>query len=300
MNRLHVYSPFVARARNRGTTMAAVVALLFTAASAAAQPTMTGPDGTFSYDQRLSVPVPPDLAFRDEAGRDVTLSEYFGKRPIVLVLSQYRCPMLCTEVLNGLVQGLRGVPENASEGFDVLVVSFDARETPELAAAKKRSYSADYGRPGADKGWHFLTGSQPSIDMLTDTVGFRYAYSKPLDRFAHPTGVVVLTPSGRISRYFYGIEYPSADLAAAFTTAGAEQVGRPVPAYQQVLLLCYDYNPATGGYTLNVLNAVRLGGALTVVVIVAFMLTALLRERRARRFNKSAIFSGGAAEEKDE
>jgi protein SCO1/2 len=266
---------------------------VLTASSASAQPTMQGPDGTFSYDQRLNFQVPPDLEFRDESGRDVTLGDYFGKRPLVLVLAQYRCPMLCNQVLNGLNEALRGLPGKAGEQYDVLIVSFDAREKPELAAAKKAAYVEDYGRPGADGGFHFLTGDQPSIDVLTDTVGFRYAYSKATDRFAHPTGVVVLTPSGKVSRYFYGIEFPSADLGAALTAAASEQIGRPVPSYAQVLLLCYDYNPATGAYTLNVMNAVRLGGALTVILIVAGVVISLLRERRKKRLKGTSELAAG-------
>jgi len=261
----------------------ALPVLLLAAATARAQPSVDGPNGQFSYDQRLNVPVPPDLPFRDEAGRDVRLGDYFGKRPVVLVLAQYRCPMLCNQVLNGLNEALRGVPEDAGERYDVMVVSFDAREKPDLAAAKKASYVADYGRPGAERGFHFLTGDQPAIDLLTDTVGFRYAYSKPNDRFAHPTGVLVLTPSGKISRYFYGISYPSADVGRAITDAGAERIGRPVPTYARVLLLCYDYDPKTGSFSLNVLNAVRLGGALTVALIGGGILLAWLRERRRRR-----------------
>ncbi len=238
MNRVHAISSLA---------LGVGVATLLTAGSASAQPTAQGPDATFSYDQRMSVPVPPGLAFRDESGRDVKLGDYFGKRPIVFVLAQYRCPMLCNQVLNGLNEALRGLPGNAGEQYDVMIVSFDAREKPELAAAKKASYVADYGRPGADAGFHFLTGDQPSIDVLTDTVGFRYAYSKPTDRFAHPTGVLVLTPSGQISRYFYGISYPSAELGRAIADAGAGRIGRPVPTYARVLLLCYDYDPKTGG-----------------------------------------------------
>jgi protein SCO1/2 len=138
----------------------------------------------------------------------------------------------------------------------------------------------DYGRPGADRGFHFLTGDQPSIDLLTDTVGFRYAYSKPTDRFAHPTGIIVLTPSGKISKYFYGISFAPADLGKAVADAGAERIGRPVPNYQQVLLLCYDYDPKTGSYVFNVLNAVRLGGAVTAIVIGGGIALALWRERR--------------------
>ena len=257
-----------------------VVVPLLAAAPAPAQPNLASPDATFTYEQRLNVQVPLDLEFRDESGQAVKLGDYFGKRPVVFVLAQYRCPMLCTQVLNGMTEALRGLPDAAGEQFDVVVVSFDAREKSDLAAAKKASHVEEYGRPGAERGWHFLTGEQPSIDLLTDTVGFRYAYSKPQDRFAHPTGVLVLTPSGKISRYFYGIYFASDELGKAIAAAGAEQIGRPVPSYARVLLLCYDYNPTTGAYTLNVLNAVRLGGALTVIVIAAFLVTAWVRERR--------------------
>ena len=271
MNRTHVLPSLALRA--------GVVALL-AAATASAQPGVQGPDGTYSYDQRLNNPVPPELAFRDEAARGVTLGDYFGKRPLVLVLAQYRCPMLCNQVLNGLNEALRGLPGEAGDQYDVLIVSFDAREKPELAAAKKAAYVADYGRPGAERGFHFLTGDQPSIDLLTATVGFRYAYSKPLDRFAHPTGIIVLTPSGKISKYFYGIRFEPGELGRAIADAGTEKIGRPVPMYAQVLLLCYDYDPKTGGLSLNILNAVRLGGAATVVVIASFLILTWLRARR--------------------
>jgi len=262
---------------------AALIVLGPAPATASAQPSLSSPESSYSYEQRLNVAVPPDLEFTDESGQPVKLGDYFGKRPVVFVLAQYRCAMLCNQVLNGLVEGLRGLPDDAGDKFEVLIVSFDPREKPELAAAKKAGYVADYGRPGADKGWHFLTGEQASIDLLTDTVGFRYGYSQPQDRFAHPTGVVVLTPSGKISRYFYGIDFPSADLGKAIDAAGAEQIGRPVPAYARVLLLCYDYDPKSGSYSLNVMNAVRLAGALTVVVIAVCLVLGWLRERRASR-----------------
>ncbi len=264
---------------NRRTAIS-MLALLLSAASASAQPAAQGPDATYSYDQRLSVPIPPELAFRDETGSDVTLGDYFGKRPIVFVLAQYRCPMLCNQVLSGLNAALRGLPGDAGDQYDVLIVSFDSREKPELAAAKKAAYVADYGRPGAEKGFHFLTGEQPAIDLLTDTVGFRYAYSKPTDRFAHPTGVVVLTPSGKISRYFDGIYFNAVELGKAVADAGAEKIGRPVPAYARVLLLCYDYDPKTGAFSLNILNAVRLAAAVTVVAIAGGLLWMWRRERR--------------------
>jgi protein SCO1/2 len=254
--------------------------MMLAALPASAQPSVQGPDGTYSYDQRLNNPVPPELGFHDETGRDVRLGDYFGKRPLVLVLAQYRCPMLCNQVLNGLNQTLRELPGDAGDKYEVLIVSFDSREKPELAAAKKASYVADYGRSGAEDGFHFLTGDQPSIDVLTTTVGFRYAYSKPQDRFAHPTGIIVLTPSGKISRYFYGIYYDSSELGQALTAAASEKIGRPVPLYAQVLLLCWDYNPKTGSYSLNILNAVRLGGVLTMIAIAGVWLLCWRRGRR--------------------
>src|SRR5262249_28900556 len=150
-----------------------------------------------------------------EAGQSVRLGDYFDGKPVILVLAYYRCPMLCTQVLNGLVDGLRGVPFNAGEQFRVVTVSFDPREQPELAAAKRESYVESYGRPQATTGWHFLTGGQDSIDRLTRAVGFRYAYDPKLDQFAHASGIMVLTPDGKIARYFYGIRYASRDLRLA-------------------------------------------------------------------------------------
>jgi protein SCO1/2 len=262
-------------------------------APAVAQPNMASPESTFAYEQHLNFPVPLDLQFRDEDGKTVALSEFFGKRPLVLVLAQYRCPMLCTQVLNGVVDALRGLPGDAGEQFDVVVVSFDPRETPELAAAKKQSYVEDYRRPGAAAGWHFLTGEQASIGPLADAVGFRYAYVEKQDRFAHPSGIVVLTPGGRVSRYFYGIKYNSGDLEQAIANAAAEKIGAPVPSYARVLLLCYDFDPATGNYVFNVLNAVRLGGVVTVIAIAAFLVAGWLRERRKAR--PAAVAKGADA-----
>jgi protein SCO1/2 len=261
--------------------LAALLLLAGAAGPAAAQPGgSSSPEQTYTYEQRLNGPVPPDLPFRDEEGRDVTLGDFCRERPVVLALVQYRCKMLCNQVLNGLADALRGVPVNAGEGYEVVVVSFDARETPELAAAKKAGYVEDYGRPGAERGWHFLTGEQESIDVLTASVGFHYAYSKPLDRFAHPSGIVVLTPAvagdggakaPHVSRYFYGIAYDSDELAAAIKDAAAAKIGRAVPTYGQVLLLCYDYDPSTGNYVFNVMRVLRLAGLLTIGLLAVFL-----------------------------
>ncbi|HXG11832.1 MAG TPA: SCO family protein [Gemmataceae bacterium] len=231
-------------------------------------------------DQRLNEQVPLDLGFRDEAGRTVRLGAYFDGKPVILVLAYYRCPMLCNQVLNGLVEGLRQVSLDAGREFRVVVVSFDAREQPELAAAKKASYVEVYGRPGTEGGWHFLTGDQPAIDALTAAVGFRYAYDATLDQFAHTSGIMVLTPRGKIARYFYGIRYPPRDLRLGLVEAAEEKIGTPA---DRLLLLCYRYDPSTGRYTPLVMNLVRLGGVLTLAVLGTFLGLAWRRERRRTR-----------------
>jgi protein SCO1 len=248
-----------------------------------AQPNVTAPQSAYSYEQRLGTQLSPDLHFRDETGRDVCLGDYFGKRPFILVIIQYRCRMLCNEVLNGLVTSLRAMPGNVGEQFDVLTISFDDRETSEIAAAKKAIYVDEYGRPNVAECWHFLTGDKDAIDKLTEAVGFQYAYSPKQDVFAHPSGLVILTPEGKTSAYLDGIEFPPAQLQARLANAAEKQIGRPVPSYWRKLLLCYDYDAATGGYSLNVMRSVRLGGALTVLVLASVLLTTWWRARHAPR-----------------
>jgi protein SCO1/2 len=245
-----------------------------------AQPNVTAPSVTYSYDQRLGAQLPEDLIFADETGKEVRLGDYLGKRPILLTIVQYRCPMLCGEVLNGLLECLRGMPGNAGDQFDVLTISFDVRETAELAAAKRTYYLEQYGRSGADAGWHFLTGGPEAIARLTETIGFRFQYIEGTDRFAHPTGMVVLTPDGRASAYLDGIDFPTEKVQKLLDDAREGRIGRPVPIYQRPLLLCYDYNPATGGWSLNVMRAVRLAGALTVLVLAGVIGRAWWNARR--------------------
>ncbi len=228
------------------------------------------------FDQRLNEQVPLDLEFRDEAGKAVKLGDYFGKRPVILVLAYYRCPMLCTLVLNGLAQGLRAMPFTLGKEYNVVTVSFDPRETPALAAAKKKTYLASYGRPGAAEGWHFLTGKAPAIEKLTAAVGFRYVYDAKQDQYLHTSGIMILTPRGKISRYFYGIQFPQRDLRQGLVEASAEKIGSPT---DQVLLYCFHYDPAAGKYTANILSFVRAGGVLTVVAVVG-MVWFLLRRGR--------------------
>jgi protein SCO1/2 len=228
-----------------------------------------------SLDQRLNDQLPLDLVFRDETGREVKLAEYFQKgRPVILSLVFYECPMLCNQVLNGLVGSIRTLSFNAGREFEVLTVSFDAREGPELARAKKESYMVRYQRPGTESGWHFLVGSQQSIDALTKAVGFNYYYDEKTQQFAHASGIIVLTPDGHIARYFYGIEYSARDLRFGLVEASEGRIGSPV---DKLLLYCYHYDPASGKYGPVVMNIVRLGGILTIVGIASLIL--LLRRR---------------------
>ncbi len=221
-----------------------------------------------AFEQRLDQAVPRDTIFRDERGAQVRLGDYFGQRPVVLALVYYECPMLCTQVLNGLVGSLVSLSFDAGDEFEVVVVSFDPRETPELAARKKASYLERYGRPHTARGWHFLTGEEASIRALTEAVGFRYTFDGSLGQFAHASGITVLTPAGRLARYFFGIEYAPRDVRLALVEASHDRIGSAV---DQLLLYCYHYDPATGRYGLLVMRLVRLGGVLTVLALAAFI-----------------------------
>jgi protein SCO1/2 len=228
-----------------------------------------------SLEQRLNEQVPLDLVFRDEIGREVKLAEYFrAGRPVVLSLVFYECPMLCNQVLNGLVSSIKTLSFTAGKEFEVLTVSFDAREGPDLARAKKESYMVRYQRPEAENGWHFLTGEQASIDALTKAVGFNYAYDAATNQFAHASGIIVLTPQGKIARYFYGIDYAPRDLRFGLIEASENKIGSPV---DKLLLYCYHYDPATGKYGAVVMNIMRLAGIVTLIGIVSLIV--LLRRR---------------------
>ncbi len=229
------------------------------------------------FEQRLEAPLPLDAQFRDESGRTVTLREYTGKRPLVLALVYYDCPMLCTLILNGLTSSLKAVNLDVGIDFDVVAVSFDPRETPELAAEKKQAHVKEYGRAGSERGWHFLTGDEGAIRQVTEAAGFRYYWDEESQQFAHASGVIVVTPDGRLARYFYGIEYAPRDLRLGLVEASAGKIGSPV---DQILLYCFHYDPASGKYSLVVMNIVRVLGTATVVLIAAFVIVMLRRERR--------------------
>jgi protein SCO1 len=201
-------------------------------------------------DQKPGAFIPPDLLFRDETGRPVRLGDFLGRRPIILTLVYFRCPMLCTLVLDDLTHSLNLIPATVGKDFDILTVSFDPHEGPDLATAKKRSYLTQYRRDGAAAGWHFLTGTQDSIARLTAAVGFHYVWDAKYQLYAHPSGIVVLKPDGSIFRYFFGIDYAPTDLRLALTEAAGPT--RATPVTDQILLYCFHYDPTTGKYGLLV------------------------------------------------
>jgi protein SCO1 len=226
-------------------------------------------------DQRIGQQLPLGLTFHDETGRDVTLGQYFHGKPVVLALAYYDCPMLCTQVLNGMTGSLKTLSFDAGKDFDVVVVSIDPRDGYQLAAAKKDSYVRSYGRPQAAAGWHFLTGAETSIKPLADAIGFRYAYDANLKQYAHGAAIYVLTPAGVVSRYLLGIDFAPRDLRLALVEASNNALGTVA---DQVVLLCYHYDPATGRYSTAVLNSVRVGFVLTVSAFLSFLFVSLRRD----------------------
>ncbi|MCH5374305.1 MAG: SCO family protein [Planctomycetes bacterium] len=245
-------------------------------------------------DQRLDEQVPLDLPFVDETGKPVKLGDYFDGKPVILVLAYYRCPMLCTLVLNGVVEGMSKIPLVLGKDFRVVTVSFDPRETHELAAVKRKNYLKKYGRPGAADGWHFLTGKQDAIRRLTKAVGFRYVYDKKDDQFIHASGIMILTPTGKISRYLYDVHYSGRDLRLALVEASANKIGSPA---DQVLLYCFHYDPSAGKYTASVMNFIRLGGVLTMLGIGALVSFLVIVQRRMKKLGLGTSTSDpGSAE----
>ena len=230
------------------------------------------------FDQRLDQLLPLDLRFRDEDGHEVRLAQYFGRRPVVLTFVYYECPMLCTQVLNGLTAGMTVLDQSIGRDFEVVTVSFDPRETPVLASGKKKAYLDRYGRAGAAAGWHFLTGSEASIAALTEAAGFQYAWDPESAQFAHTTGIVIATPDGRLSRYLFGIDFAPRDLKFALIEASAGKIGTLA---DQLLLYCYHYDPRKGAYSFVAMNAVRIGGAVTVLALLGFVVLTLRREGQA-------------------
>lgn len=229
-----------------------------------------------TFRQRLNEELPLDAVFRDEAGRSVTLGQYFGRRPVVLAFVYYSCPMLCTQVMNGLSSALKVMPFTAGEDFDVVLISFDPRDTPASAAEKKRAHLEYWSVEQDEAAWHLLTSDEATIRRVTSAAGFNYRWDERSGQFAHVSGVLVATPDGRLSRYFYGVEYSPKELRLALVESGEGRVGSVI---DELLLYCFHYDPESGRYGLLVMNLVRLGGVMTVLFIGGFIL--LMRRREA-------------------
>jgi protein SCO1 len=232
------------------------------------------------FDQNIGRRLPLDAPVRAEDGRVAPLAEYFGARPVVLVFAYYSCPMLCTQVINGVATAVGVLSLEPARDFDVVVISIDPHDSPAAAAAKKTAYLERYRRPGASAGSHFLTADPPSIDRLTSAAGFRYVWDARTNQFAHPTGVIVVTPDGRLARYLFGIDYGPRDLRLALVEASAGRVGTAVDS---LLLYCYHYDPMIGRYGFLVMRALRVAGVATVLILATFIAVMVRRERSRTR-----------------
>ncbi len=229
------------------------------------------------FEPPLNGQMPLDLAFRDETGRAVHLRDYFGQKPVVLAFVYYNCPMLCNQVQQGVVGSLCMLSFNPGRDYEVVFISFDSRDTAELAAEKKKKSLAHFRRPETDSGWHFLTGSNESIAAATKAANFRFTFDAKSNLFAHASGVLILTPDGRISRYFYGVEYPGRDMRLGLVDSSAGKIGSPI---DHVLLFCYHYDPSAAVYSASILRIIRLGGVLTILCLVGGIWISRRREAR--------------------
>lgn len=259
------------------TFVVALVLLLLVGIRADGQ--TTGPDvvDDVALVQHLDQQIPLDLTFRDEAGRTVKLGDYFGEKPLLLVLAYYRCPSLCGEVLNGVVRALRPSKYRIGKEFNVLTVSINPFETSELAREKKESYIKNYNHPEAADGWHFLTGDEPQIKALAKAVGFKYVYDEKSGQYAHPGGIMIATPKGKLSRYYYGVEYSTRDIEYGLLESADERIGTLA---DEITVLCFQYDPMTGKYGFAIMRAVQIGGVATLLGLGWFIYRSLRKERK--------------------
>jgi protein SCO1/2 len=253
------------------TFVAWFAVLLWMPAVALAQGGKPNPAEGVAFEQRMGEQVPLDARFIDEQGVEVRLGQFFtAGQPVVLVMSYYECPMLCSFVREGVLAALQQVPLTAGQDFQVVNISIDPLETPMMAANVKTLTLQRYARPGAEQGWHFLTGSEEQIRRVADAIGFKYYYDETIDQYAHAAGFVVLTPQGKTARYFFGIEFNVSDLRLGLVEASSGKVGNVI---DQILLLCYQYNPITGKYTPTIMTILRIAGVLTVIGIITLIVT---------------------------
>jgi protein SCO1/2 len=277
------------KAMNWTCAISVVLALLLGASRASAQavPGTTGPAAqsmpsvlqNVGFEPPLNGHLPLDLPFRDETGRSVQFREYFSEKPVLLALVYYGCPMLCDQTEQGVVGALRMLSFNPGRDYEVVFVSFDPRESPDMAARKKEAAMTHFRRPETAAGWHFLTGPKESVDALTKAANFRYSFDEKSGLFAHAAGIMLLTPDGRISRYFYGVEYPARDLRLGLVDASAGKIGTPI---DRALLFCYQYDPTSARYSASILSIIRLAGVVTILGLVAAILIFRRRDIAAR------------------
>lgn len=267
----------------RNFVAASILAAVFSATCAAQQYGLPAMVRGVGIDQNLNAQIPLELTFHDETGKTVRLGQYFGQKPVVLALVYYECPMLCDMVLNGLTHSMEQISLNLGTDFDVVTVSFNPHETWQLAASKKANYVEKYQRQGAAVGWHFLTGEEANIKKLADTAGFHYKYDPITKQYAHASGIMVLTPDGKISRYFYGIEYKPKDLRLGLVEASQDKIGTLA---DQVLLFCFHYDPMTGKYGLVIANVTRVLASASVLALGGMIFFFLRRERQANHHGR--------------
>ncbi len=285
---------------NKVRHVVGITALLLAACTLRAQtiPANVGPTAAtmpqalrnVGFEPPLNGQMPLDLSFLDETGRSVQLRDYFGQKPVVLAFVYYGCPMLCDQVEQGVVGVLRMLAFNPGRDYEVVFVSFDSRETPQMAAEKKKKALVHFRRPETDSGWHFLSGSKESIEAVTKAANFRFSFDAKSNLFAHASGVMLLTPDGHISRYFYGVEYPGRNMRLGLVDASAGKIGTPI---DHVLLYCYHYDPSAATYSASILKIIRLGGVLTILCIVGGILISRRRETLAAARNLPQPLSGG-------
>jgi protein SCO1/2 len=257
--------------------IAAALVLLSQAAAPAGAQNLAPILREIGIDQKLDEQLPLDLTFKDQSGKTVQLRDYFGDKPVLLSFAYYECPMLCTLVLNGAVKAMRAMPLELGRDFVAVNISFNPREGPELAAAKRETYLREYGKPAAREAWHFLTGDEENIRRATQAAGFRYVWDEATQQYAHASAIMVLTPEGKFARYFYGIEYIERDLRLGLVEAASGKIGSKV---DQVLLLCFHYDPMTGKYGLMITRVIQVLGSATALVLGSFVILMLRRERR--------------------
>lgn len=253
-----------------------LVLLLFLPVHKAFPQGLPQPLRSVRFDQKLNTQLPLDVSFRDENGRTVALREYFGKRPVVLTFAYYSCPMLCTLLLDGLARGLRAVPAEMAHDYVAVNISIDPNDRAADARRRKLEYEKKFNRRGAAAGWHFLTGDEAAIRKVADAAGFYYSYDPASKQYAHVSGVLIATPGGKLSRYFYGIVFSPTDLRLGLAEASLGRIGSPV---DKLLLFCYHYDALTGKYSLLVTRVVQLAGVITVLLLGSFLVLLFRRER---------------------